>query len=62
MIRQKTEKINALPGFGYYYAPFNGFRACRIRRLCRGTDAQGATKEKGHTKIRRETAISRVYV
>lgn len=62
MIRQKTEKINALPGFGYYYAPFNGFRACRIRRLCRGTDAQGAPKEKRHTKIRRETAISRVYV
>lgn len=62
MIRQKTEKINALPGFGYYYAPFNGFRACRIRRLCRGADVQGATKENRHTKIRRETAISRVYV
>ena len=53
MIRQKTEKINALPGFGYYYAPFNGFRAYRIRRLCRDADAQGATKEKLHTKIRR---------
>lgn len=56
MIRQKTEKINALPGFGYYYAPFNDFRACRIRRLCRGASAQGAPKEKRHTKIRRETA------
>lgn len=62
MIRQKTEKINALPGFGYYYAPFNGFRACRIRRLCRGADAQGAAKEKRHTKIRRKAAINRVYI
>ena len=62
MIRQKTEKINALPGFGYYYAPFNGFRACRIRRLCRGASAQGATKEKRHTKIRRKSAINRVYI
>lgn len=62
MIRQKTEKINALPGFGYYYAPFNGFRACRTERLCRGADAQGAAKEKRHMKICRETAISRVYM